>query len=240
VSPVLVGEDVHKFLRLAVDSRLKITTVGKPRDFRHPIIRFIDISCQRVYVFAFEVEVRIIRRFLAPGDIYEGLDIGRIDSLPPVLGRTGRSYLLPGDDCLKGVSGKRTYRKMRDHISTIRLVCHRSVNSVRFEREQRQCLVSPTRSWLKITLKGAFCKSFIERQVDPEWRCGHDRRRLLTGMGTSGVVLCPGITDLVEVALENVGRRNCLCVGRREMETLRILSGYWGELAWKLYTLVNG
>jgi hypothetical protein len=88
-------------------------------------------------------------------------------------------------------------------------------------------------------VKAGSCKSSIEREVDPEWRCGHDRGRLLKDMGPSGVVLCPGLTYLFEVVLGNVGRSNCICLGRREMENLRMLSGHWGELAWELYTLEN-
>jgi hypothetical protein len=36
LSPVFVGEHAHKFLRLAVDSRLEITFVGKPDGFQAP------------------------------------------------------------------------------------------------------------------------------------------------------------------------------------------------------------
>jgi hypothetical protein len=36
LSPVLVGEQAHKILRLAVVSRLKIATVGKPHGFQVP------------------------------------------------------------------------------------------------------------------------------------------------------------------------------------------------------------
>jgi hypothetical protein len=36
LSPVLVGEHGHKFLRLAVDSRLEITFVSKPHGFQAP------------------------------------------------------------------------------------------------------------------------------------------------------------------------------------------------------------
>jgi hypothetical protein len=79
---VSVGDHAHKFLRLAVDSRLEITFVGKPHRFQAPSYKVYRCEVSEGLCVMFEVEVRIIRRFVSPGFIYEKLDIERTDFLP--------------------------------------------------------------------------------------------------------------------------------------------------------------
>jgi hypothetical protein len=80
--PVLVGEHAHKFLRLAVDSRLEITVVGQPIGFQAPSYKVYKYELSEGMIVIFEVEVRIIRRLISPGYMYDKLEIERIDFLP--------------------------------------------------------------------------------------------------------------------------------------------------------------
>jgi hypothetical protein len=82
LSPVLVEEHAHKFLILAADSRLEITFVGRPHGFQAPSYKVYRYELSEGLCVVFEVEVRIIRRFVAPGGMYEELQIERIDCLP--------------------------------------------------------------------------------------------------------------------------------------------------------------
>jgi hypothetical protein len=82
LSPVLVGEHAHKFSRLAADSRLEITFVGKPIGFQAPSFKVYRYELSEGLCVIFEVEVRIIRRFISPGYCFEDLDIERTDFLP--------------------------------------------------------------------------------------------------------------------------------------------------------------
>jgi hypothetical protein len=92
LSPVLVGEHAHK-LRLAADSRLEITFVGKPHGFQAPSYQVYKYELSEGLSVVFEVEVRIIRRFMAPGCMYEKLQIERIDYLPQYwIDREDHSY----------------------------------------------------------------------------------------------------------------------------------------------------
>jgi hypothetical protein len=78
LSPVLVGEHAHKFLRLATDSRLEITFVGKPVGFQAPSFKVYKYELSEGLSVIFEVELRIIRRFVSPGYLFEELGIERI------------------------------------------------------------------------------------------------------------------------------------------------------------------
>jgi hypothetical protein len=71
LSPVLVGEHAYKFLRLAVDSRLEITFTGKPSGFQAPSYKVYRYELSEGLCVIFEVEVRIIRRFVSPAAMYE-------------------------------------------------------------------------------------------------------------------------------------------------------------------------
>jgi hypothetical protein len=79
---VLVGEHAHKCLRLAADCRLKIIFVGKPSGFQAPSYKVYRYEVSEGLHVIFEVEVRIIRRFISSGFMYEELNIERIDCLP--------------------------------------------------------------------------------------------------------------------------------------------------------------
>jgi hypothetical protein len=79
---VLVGEHAHKFLSLAAYSRLEITFVGKPSGFQAPSYKIYRYELSEGLHVIFEVEVRIIRRFISPDFMYEELNIERIDCLP--------------------------------------------------------------------------------------------------------------------------------------------------------------
>jgi hypothetical protein len=82
LSPVLVGEHAHKFSWLAVDSRLDITIADKPSGFQAPSFKIYKYELSEGLSVIFEVEVRIIRRFISPEYLYEELDKERTDFLP--------------------------------------------------------------------------------------------------------------------------------------------------------------
>jgi hypothetical protein len=82
LSPVLVGEHAYKFSRLAMDSRLQITFMGKPSRFQAPSFKIYKYELIESLSVIFEVEVRITRRFINPGYLYEELNIERTDFLP--------------------------------------------------------------------------------------------------------------------------------------------------------------
>jgi hypothetical protein len=92
LSPVLVGEHAHKFLRLAADSRLEMTFVGKPHGFQAPSYKVYKYEVSEGLCVVFEVEVRIIRRFMAPGSVYVELEIERVVSLN--IGQSGKAVII--------------------------------------------------------------------------------------------------------------------------------------------------
>jgi hypothetical protein len=82
LSPVLIGEHSHKFFRLAVDSRLEITVADQPIGIQAPSYKVYKYKLSDGLSVIFEVEVRIIRRFIRPGCAYEELEVERTDFLP--------------------------------------------------------------------------------------------------------------------------------------------------------------
>jgi hypothetical protein len=82
LNPVLVGDHAHKFSRLDIDSRLEIAFIGRPHGFQAPSYKVYRYEVSEGLCVIFEVEVRIILRFVSPGFMYEELDIERTDFLP--------------------------------------------------------------------------------------------------------------------------------------------------------------
>jgi hypothetical protein len=80
-----VEEHAHKFLRLAADSRLEIAFVGRPVGFKAPSYKMYKYEPSGALSVIFEVEVRVIRRYINPGYDYAVLEIERTDYIPQYL-----------------------------------------------------------------------------------------------------------------------------------------------------------
>jgi hypothetical protein len=76
-----VEAHAQKFLRLAVDSRIEIAFVGKPRSYPAPSYRIYKYETSEALTVISEVEVRIIRRYINPGYDYADVEIQRTDFL---------------------------------------------------------------------------------------------------------------------------------------------------------------
>jgi hypothetical protein len=59
-----------KFLRLAVDSRVEIASVRRPKSYQAPSYRIYKYEASEALTVIFEEEVRIIHRYINPGYHY--------------------------------------------------------------------------------------------------------------------------------------------------------------------------
>jgi hypothetical protein len=87
IDPALVEEHAHKFLRLAADSRLEIAFVGRPVGFQAPSYKIYKYEPSEALSVLFEVEVRVIRRYINPGYEYAIVEIERTRVYSPISGR---------------------------------------------------------------------------------------------------------------------------------------------------------
>jgi hypothetical protein len=85
IDPSLVEPHANKFLRLTAESRLEIAFVGHPVGFQAPSYKIYKYEPAGALSVVFEVEVRIIRRFINPGYEYAALEIERTDYIPQYL-----------------------------------------------------------------------------------------------------------------------------------------------------------
>lgn len=81
IDPTLVEPHAYKFLGLVADSRLEIAFVGHPIGFQAPSHKMYKYEPSALLTVVFEVEVRILRRFIHPGYAYDVLEIERTDCL---------------------------------------------------------------------------------------------------------------------------------------------------------------
>jgi hypothetical protein len=81
IDPDRVDAHARKFLRLAADSRIEIAFVGKPRNYQAPSYRIYKYDTSESLTVVFEVEVRIIRRYINPGYDYAEIEIEGTDFL---------------------------------------------------------------------------------------------------------------------------------------------------------------
>jgi hypothetical protein len=103
--PQRVTEFAHNFEHLGVDSRLDIAFEGKPRGFEAPSYKVFTNETPAGTVI-FDVETRLIERFIAPGFEYQDLEIERTDYLPTYGGGNISGVSRPGDNttCTPGPS----------------------------------------------------------------------------------------------------------------------------------------
>jgi hypothetical protein len=73
---------VHKFRHLNIDSRLEIAFVGKPKGYKVPNYNIYKYENSERLSVAFEVETRLIKRYIPPQSEYD-LEVERTDFLPP-------------------------------------------------------------------------------------------------------------------------------------------------------------
>jgi hypothetical protein len=80
IDPARVDEHTHKFKHLEVDSRLEIAFKGKPKGFQAPSYKvFTNDNPNGTVVF--DVETRIVQRYITPGCTYKDLEIERTEFL---------------------------------------------------------------------------------------------------------------------------------------------------------------
>jgi hypothetical protein len=81
INPERLTEFAYNFEHLVIDSRLEIVFEGKPKGFEAPSCKVFTNETPAGTVI-FDVETKIIERFIAPGFEYRDLKIDRTDYLP--------------------------------------------------------------------------------------------------------------------------------------------------------------
>jgi hypothetical protein len=85
IEPERVDEHAPKFKNLEVDSRLEIAFEGTPKGFQAPSYKvFTNENPNGTVVF--DVETRIVQRYITPGCTYKDLEIERTDFLSKYCG----------------------------------------------------------------------------------------------------------------------------------------------------------
>lgn len=85
ISPERIDEHAPKFQQLGVDSRLEIAFEGTPKGFQAPSYKvFTNENSNGMVVF--DVETRIVQRYITPGYTYNDLEIERTDFLSTYCG----------------------------------------------------------------------------------------------------------------------------------------------------------
>jgi hypothetical protein len=92
VSPDRIDDHAHKFQHLEFDSRLEIAFEGKLKGFQAPSYKvFTNENSNGTVVF--NVETRVVQRYIAPGCTYNDLEIERTDFLSNDSGRSSEREL---------------------------------------------------------------------------------------------------------------------------------------------------
>jgi hypothetical protein len=92
IDPGQVDEHVCKFKNLEVDSRLEIAFRGTPKGFQAPSYKVFTNENPRGTV-VFDVETRIVQRYITPGCTYHDLEIERTDFLSHYCGELAEREL---------------------------------------------------------------------------------------------------------------------------------------------------
>jgi len=74
----------HKFRNLSVNSRLEIAFVGKPRRYKVPYYTIYKYEHSEGLAVVFEIETRLIKRFIPLHCEFDILEVERTDFLPLV------------------------------------------------------------------------------------------------------------------------------------------------------------
>jgi len=72
----------HRFRNLVVESRLEIAFAGRPRGFKVPNYKIYKYEHSEGLAVVFEVETRLIKRYIPPHCDFEILERERTDYLP--------------------------------------------------------------------------------------------------------------------------------------------------------------
>jgi len=72
----------HKFRNLVVESRLEIAFAGQPKRYKVPNFKIYKYEHSEGLSVVFEVETRLIKRYIPPHCEFEVLEIERTDYLP--------------------------------------------------------------------------------------------------------------------------------------------------------------
>ena len=72
----------YKFRNLTVESRLEIAFVGKPRGLKVPNHQLYKYELSEGLAVVFEVETRLIKRYIPPHCDFDVLEVERTDFLP--------------------------------------------------------------------------------------------------------------------------------------------------------------
>lgn len=71
----------NKFKHLQVDSKIEIAFEGKPRNFKVPNYT-VYTHTDRSHFIIFDLETRLIERYIEPGVAYSVVEVDRTDYLP--------------------------------------------------------------------------------------------------------------------------------------------------------------
>ena len=83
-SPDLVKQPAWKFIGFKAGSKLEIAFEGLPHSYRAPRYKVYKYQRSEGFTAYFEVEVRILKRYIPPGTHYDLVEIERTDYLPIV------------------------------------------------------------------------------------------------------------------------------------------------------------
>ena len=72
----------HKFLHLNVEFRVEIAFVGKPRKYKVPNYKIYKYEHSEGLAITFEVETRVIKRYIPPNSEFDLVEVERTDFLP--------------------------------------------------------------------------------------------------------------------------------------------------------------
>ena len=84
-----IEEHNHKFRNLIAESRLGVAFAGRPKGYKVPNYKIYKYEHSEGLAVVFEVEIRLIKRYIPPHCDYDLLEIERTDCLP-LSGRTQR------------------------------------------------------------------------------------------------------------------------------------------------------
>jgi hypothetical protein len=77
-----IGPHNRKFRNLIAKSRLEIAFAGRPRGFKVPNYKVCRYEHSEGFAVAFEVETRLIKRYIPPKCDFDLVEIERTDYLP--------------------------------------------------------------------------------------------------------------------------------------------------------------
>jgi hypothetical protein len=83
----------NKFYNLVAESRLEIAFAGRPKGYKVPNLKIYEYEHSEGLSVVFEVETRLIKRYIPPHCDFDLLEIERTDYLPLMGCATRVSYM---------------------------------------------------------------------------------------------------------------------------------------------------